>query len=83
VQRLYPTPIEPAISISKFCEIENISRTTYYALKKRGEGPDETRAGQKRRTITPEAHRAWRERRRDRADRSESINDDSEPQAVA
>jgi hypothetical protein len=57
-----PSPIEPSISVSEFSEIENISRTAYYAMKKRGEGPDETHIGN-RRTITPEAHRRWRKRR--------------------
>jgi hypothetical protein len=60
---LTPIPIEPSISVDEFCEVENISRSAYYSMKRRGEGPDETHVGN-RRTISPEAHRLWRKRRR-------------------
>ena len=53
--------VEPALSVDDFCVIEGISRTAYYEMKRRGEGPDETAAG-RRRTISPEAHRRWRKR---------------------
>ena len=46
-------------SIGKFCERNGISQTTYYELRKRGEGPRETRFGKKV-FITHEAEAAWR-----------------------
>ena len=42
--------------------VEGISRSAYYAMKKRGEGPDEVHAGA-RRLITPEARKRWQRRR--------------------
>jgi hypothetical protein len=64
-----PSPIEPSISVRKFCELEGISHTANYSMKKRGEGPDETHVGN-RRLISPESHRAWRRRRTRRAGKS-------------
>jgi hypothetical protein len=57
-----PSPIGRALSITEFCLVEGISRSAYYLMKDRGEGPDETHVGA-RRTINPEAHRRWRKRR--------------------
>ena len=59
---LSPSPIGRALSIPEFCVAEGISRSGYYAMKGRGEGPDETHVGS-RRTISPEAHKRWRKRR--------------------
>jgi hypothetical protein len=78
-----PSPIEPSISVSEFCEIEGISRTAYYAMKKRGEGPDETHVGN-RRTISPESHRRWRKRRTRAAGKSvPAINQHEKQEAIS
>ena len=57
-----PTPIERAETIDEFCQIERMSRSGFYLMMGRGEGPEITING-RRRTITPEAHRAWRRKR--------------------
>ena len=54
--------LERSLSVDEFCEVEGISRSNYYGMKKRGEGPDETHAGA-RRLITPEARKRWHRRR--------------------
>jgi hypothetical protein len=54
-------PIEPPKTIKQFCEFEGFSEGYYFAMRKRGEGPDETRAG-RRVTISPESHKRWRRR---------------------
>jgi hypothetical protein len=48
-------------TIEEFCELENIGRTTYFALKARGLGPQEQRIlGMNYCRITPQARREWR-----------------------
>lgn len=48
-----------ASSIPQFCRRNSISQAHYFALKKRGEGPDEIRVG-RRVLITAEARARWR-----------------------
>jgi len=50
---------EPSKTIDEFCRHEDISRATYYALKKAGKAPDELRVDGVIR-ITPHAHAKWR-----------------------
>jgi hypothetical protein len=50
----------PAVAIN-FRFLENISKATYYELKKRGLTPDEINVGGLAR-ITPEARTRWHER---------------------
>ena len=57
---------EPVLTISEFCEANRLSRSTYYALKRTGEGPLEMKISAKRRVITPEANVAWRRQRQGR-----------------
>jgi hypothetical protein len=45
-------------TISEFCRAERISRSFYYVLRKRGEGPRELHAGA-RVIITPKAKQDW------------------------
>jgi hypothetical protein len=54
--------IEPSLTIAEFRAVERISHSSYFAMRKRGEGPDELRSGRLIR-ITREAHRRWRKRR--------------------
>ena len=50
-------------TIGEFCDIEGISRSTYFKMRRLGFGPDETRVpGTKIVRITPETHRKWRAR---------------------
>jgi predicted DNA-binding transcriptional regulator AlpA len=57
-----------ALSISQFCARNNISRSFFYKLKKRGKAP-RTMDVEGRRIISPEAERDWRlERERDAAE---------------
>ena len=50
-------------TIAAFCDAENLSKSSYYELQKRGLGPEELRPpGTKIIRITPEAHAKWRER---------------------
>lgn len=51
-----------SISIDMFCELENISRSTYYKLKRQGRAPREMKLGQ-RVTISEVAHEDWRRER--------------------
>jgi hypothetical protein len=55
--------IDPKRSLSQdqFCWLENISRSKYFELKKRGLGPDVTDIDGVHR-ITPESREAWHER---------------------
>ncbi|SFJ71820.1 hypothetical protein [Bradyrhizobium sp. Gha] len=54
---------DPAQTIAQFCRAESLSKSSYYALRRRGLGPDERRVpGTKIIRITAEAHAAWRER---------------------
>ena len=50
-----------AYAIDEFCWAHGFSRATYYNLKAKGLGPDETRV-LNRVTITEESARRWRER---------------------
>jgi hypothetical protein len=57
-----------ALSISQFCARNNISRSFFYKLKKRGKAP-RTMNVDGRRIISPDAERDWRlERERDAAE---------------
>ena len=60
--------IDPKRSLSQdqFCWLENISRSKYFELKKRGLGPDVTDIDGLQR-ITPESREAWHERMAERA----------------
>jgi hypothetical protein len=49
-------------SVQTFCDSNNISISTYYALKRAGKGPREMKVG-KRILITPEAEDDWRRER--------------------
>lgn len=53
-------------TVAEFCRAVRISKVTYYALKKRGEAPDEMHVG-RRRIITPAAKAAWENHRTVRA----------------
>jgi len=56
-----------AYTIPGFCRDHNIPESTYYELRKRGQGPREMRAG-RRVLITQEAAADWRaEREHERA----------------
>ena len=58
-----------ALSITQFCARNNISRSFFYKLMKRGKAP-RTMNVDGRRIISPEAERDWRlERERDAANR--------------
>lgn len=50
-----------AFTISQFCALHNISRSTFYNILKDGQAPVIMRLG-RRRLITAEAAQAWRER---------------------
>lgn len=66
------TPVRPAcasdgnersLTISQFCKLEGISRTSYHKLQRTGLGPTELRApGMTFVRVTPEARREWHER---------------------
>jgi hypothetical protein len=51
-----------AYTIAEFCKAHRISRSTYYVLKNRGLGPDETHLLD-RIIITKESAAAWRRKR--------------------
>jgi hypothetical protein len=53
---------DDCLSIRQFCDMHDISWGHYFNMRKRGEGPDEMRAG-RRVIITPEAATAWRRAR--------------------
>jgi hypothetical protein len=53
---------ERALTIAEFCDVENLSRATYYKLKRLGYGPEETRilvAGVVLIRIAPAARLDW------------------------
>jgi len=50
---------ESSLTIRDFCEIEKLSRGSFYKLDRTGKAPLTYRVGVTRR-ITPEAHQAWR-----------------------
>src|SRR5262245_56918602 len=53
---------ERALTIQDFCYLENITKATYYKLKRNGLGPEETNVlieGARLVRITAEARRAW------------------------
>jgi hypothetical protein len=52
-------PPTHAFTKQEFCDAHRISRTKYFELKRRGQGPVETIDG----TITFESAAAWRRRR--------------------
>jgi hypothetical protein len=63
-----------ALSISQFCARNNISRSFFYKLKKRGKAP-RTMDVDRRRIISPEAERDWRlERERDAAEAASRLS---------
>jgi hypothetical protein len=57
---------EPAFSIRAFCSIERIATATYYKMRRRGYGPDETRVpGTRLVRITQQARSEWHARMRE------------------
>jgi hypothetical protein len=48
-----------AYTIDGFCEAHHLPKSTYYALKKRGQAPREMHVG-RRRLISREAAEEWR-----------------------
>jgi predicted DNA-binding transcriptional regulator AlpA len=65
-----------ALSISQFCARNNISRSFFYKLKKRGKAP-RTMDVDGRRIISPDAERDWRlERERDAAEAACGLSPD-------
>ncbi|MBN3762454.1 hypothetical protein [Burkholderia sp. Ac-20365] len=46
-------------TIGQFCAMVEISRYTYYRMRRRGETPRETRVTARRTVILPESLRAW------------------------
>ncbi|MFT4063194.1 hypothetical protein [Paraburkholderia sp.] len=62
---------QDAFTVAEFCAAVRISKVTYYALKKRGEGPDEMHIG-RRRVITAESKHKWETRMTKRAAEAEA-----------
>jgi CRISPR/Cas system-associated protein Csm6 len=58
---------ETSKTIEQFCEVENISISTYYKLKRLGLSPAELAILPKVIRITPQAHALWREQTMARA----------------
>jgi hypothetical protein len=59
---------ERAMTIKQFCAIENISKATYYKMRRAGLGPEETTVpipGMTVVRITQEARRAWHQKLRE------------------
>ena len=55
--------LDRSLTVPEFCTRHNVSRASYYKLRRLGLGPDEMRMpGTCIVRITPEADRAWRER---------------------
>lgn len=52
----------PSLTINGFCREEDICRSHYYGLRRRGDGPDEMQVGAVVR-ITREAQARWRRER--------------------
>jgi hypothetical protein len=59
-----PVQAERDPSIDGFCRRHGISRSTYHNLRRAGDGPVESAAGNRRREITAEDEQAWMESRR-------------------
>lgn len=56
-------PDDHSVSIRQFCNLENISATTYHKMRARGLGPKEMRLpGSSIVRISPEARRDWHAR---------------------
>lgn len=53
-------PEKLAFSVRDFCALHDITRSTFYVLKARGEAPDVIRVG-RRTLISKEAALRWRE----------------------
>ena len=51
-----------AFSIAEFCAAHHISRSYYFMIRRRGEGPREMKVG-RRRLISVEAAADWRRER--------------------
>jgi len=65
---LEPQSVPPlALSVSRFCSCIGISRTTFYSLANRGEGPPTIKIG-RRRMIAVDDARAWLRRAGGRGD---------------
>jgi len=53
----------PSLTINEFCAVEHISRPTYFAMQRRGVGPEVLRIpGTRVIRITPAARQAWHDR---------------------
>ncbi|WP_322044981.1 hypothetical protein [Paraburkholderia sp. J67] len=54
-------PIAPLLSLSvtEFCERYRLTKTTYFQMRKRGEGPEEIRIGSRMIRITETAAVQW------------------------
>lgn len=50
-------------TIGQFCAMVEISRYTYYRMRRRGEAPRETRVSERRTVILPESLSEWFSRR--------------------
>ena len=59
-------------TVAEFCQRYKVSKVHYYALKKRGDGPDELHLG-RRRIITDDAEREWA-RRMSQSERQKAID---------
>jgi hypothetical protein len=54
---------DAALTVSEFCKLNNISKFSYFKMRKLGQGPVEMRpAGMSLVRITPQAHEEWRKR---------------------
>ena len=51
--------MEDPMTIDDFCKRYGISRYTYYRVRRRGDGPRETRLGHRRSVILPPSLREW------------------------
>jgi hypothetical protein len=50
-----------SLTIDEFCQLNHMSRTFYFRLRKQGNGPEEMRFGAHVR-ITPESNERWRKK---------------------
>jgi predicted DNA-binding transcriptional regulator AlpA len=53
--RMEPT----SLSVDQFCDLHQISRAGFYAMRARGQAPQSFRAGGGKRRITREAEGQW------------------------
>jgi hypothetical protein len=60
-----------ALTINEFCSTHSLSRSQFYALVRRGDGPKLMRVAS-RQYVSVEAARAWR-RRMEQADQAEEV----------